>query len=1070
LEKMTPLRYNGYIMKKFRILIIILGIAFFLGALTVYLNRVVFPVALKKIVITQAESFLKRKVEIGSLHFNWVKGFIADKIKVSQKDSDLSFIQAERVSFGIIFIPGFKEHKITIPFINIEAPSAHLVRTAGVWNFDDLLNAASTKPQTQSAEESKSSPVSVTVTGININNGKVRIDDITPNGTLTELLDQINLNVGLSLKGITFDVSADIPNKKGMIAANGSFQPLSNELEARIKIKNIKPSDYLGFAPLPAEIKLANGLLSDVNVSVNYSKELIALKGDANLKDIDVSLNDQTFQGSVEAHRMDIDYKNGPLTAKGDFQVNGGKVRTKDLSTSAEHLKVKLDQLNLNGESIFVDADILVSKLSAALTEQRSVTSESIDLKNIKLRNDKEGLQIVGSAAAKAITALWDGQGISGDVSAKPLTVQVKKDVIAVNGDVRLDNIAASMADKSFKGNITVEDMAFKLAGAKDVDFNGKVSIDDMDVVPMARAKLTGSISLPSLDFKLHNETIMTKVQGEFNNWQGAMDGKSVVLEASFGLNLTVPLNKFNDADYAGTFTIHNAEALGFPYGPLKEISLNSEFKTDQVVIKSLYVLALEAPLKAAGSIMNFKNPIANIEIACDHIDLGKIKNAFPAEYEKFGLTTSGAASFNVNFQGLLSSPLAGKIKAHAELNNVNAESATLKQAVSNVSGTIEGTPDSLTWNNFAGTYLGKAYTLTGGLNNFKNPHIKTSLNGADVRLNVDAQRQDDLWTIAQLEGKYLNLAFSADGTVNMPADRKPTLDINAKTNFNVEDILPLLPEAQRKSVEDLKAAGSISIDASVKGNLDEWQKWTSNAKVTSPLLSVMGYKVNDIVLVISQKDQQINNLTFDALAYEGKVHAVGSGDVGSAAMPFELALNVDGLNMRKLKMDIPNLSAEEINGKLYLTTVSKGKVADILNFQAKGSVAIREGFLTEFKFFKGILGALNNSLKLGNLTFTDMESNFEISEQKIKTDNFRLISPTIVFIADGWVGFDQMCDLNMFVDMNSGRVPPIAEQVLRTFQAHFSGKITDPKKEIKISTAQVINSVLKTIGILPAN
>ncbi len=220
-------------MKKNKIIFIVLGVIFFLGALTFYLNRVFFPVALKNIVVTQAEAFLQRKVEIGSLHFNWVKGFIADKIKVYQKDSGQSFIQAERLSFGIIFIPGFKQHKITIPFINVESPSAHLIRHADAWNFSDLLNAP--------ASDGKPSPVSVTVTGIHIMDGKVRLDDVSAAGTWTELFDNINLNVGLSYKGIAFDLFADIPKKQGLVSAHGAYQLLSGELTAQVQVKNIRP-------------------------------------------------------------------------------------------------------------------------------------------------------------------------------------------------------------------------------------------------------------------------------------------------------------------------------------------------------------------------------------------------------------------------------------------------------------------------------------------------------------------------------------------------------------------------------------------------------------------------------------------------------------------------------------------------------------------------------------------------------------------------------------------------------------------------------------------------------------
>src|SRR5277367_853923 len=135
-------------MKFKRVLIVLCAILFFLTAITFYLNRVIFPGLIKRIVIERIEKILKRKVEIGSIHFNWVRGFIVDKIKVYEKDpGGAVFAQADQVSFGIIFIPGFKHFRITIPFINVRSPSVHLIRTdTDTWNFSDIY--AATTPAT----------------------------------------------------------------------------------------------------------------------------------------------------------------------------------------------------------------------------------------------------------------------------------------------------------------------------------------------------------------------------------------------------------------------------------------------------------------------------------------------------------------------------------------------------------------------------------------------------------------------------------------------------------------------------------------------------------------------------------------------------------------------------------------------------------------------------------------------------------------------------------------------------------------------------------------------------------
>ena len=225
-----------------------------------------------------------------------------------------------------------------------------------------------------------------------------------------------------------------------------------------------------------------------------------------------------------------------------------------------------------------------------------------------------------------------------------------------------------------------------------------------------------------------------------------------------------------------------------------------------------------------------------------------------------------------------------------------------------------------------------------------------------------------------------------------------------------------------------------------------------------------MGYSLTDMKINIDQDEGKVKNLTFDGKLYDGTVHAVGSLDLSATGMPYDLALNIDNTDLHKLKMDSP-LKMDEIDGKFFLTTIAHGTVADFKNnLHATGSLAIRDGFLGEFNLFKGLLSILNDALRLGQVEITDVEGNFTIEDQKINTDNLRLKGPTIVLLGKGWVNFDQMCDLNVTVDLSSGVVPAIAHDVLNTLNIHIYDKIANPKFKKKISVPQVINTLLKNL------
>jgi hypothetical protein len=288
--------------------------------------------------------------------------------------------------------------------------------------------------------------------------------------------------------------------------------------------------------------------------------------------------------------------------------------------------------------------------------------------------------------------------------------------------------------------------------------------------------------------------------------------------------------------------------------------------------------------------------------------------------------------------------------------------------------------------------------------------------------------------------------------------------DINNNVSLLLEDLVKALPAPQKKSIQPLNPTGIISMTSDLKGTGLDWKNYTLNAAITSPVVRLMGYKLTDMKIGINQGEGKVKNLTFDGKLYDGTVHAVGSLDLTAKGIPYDLALNINSTDLHKLKIDSP-LKMEEIDGKFFLTTLAHGTMADFKNnLHATGSLAIRDGFLAEFNLFKGLLSVLNDALRLGQVEITDVESNFTVKDQKINTDNLRLKGPTIVLLGKGWVNFDEICDLNITVDLSSGVVPGIAHDVLKTLNIHIYDKIANPKFKKKISMPQVINTLFKNL------
>ncbi len=1006
-------------MKYKKTIIILCAVLFFLTALTSYLNRVIFPRLIKKIAIERIEEALKRKVEINSIHFNWVRGFIIDKIKIYEKaPNDAVFAQADQVSFGIIFFPGFKHYRITIPFINVRSPSVHLIRTGkDTWNFSDMYAPPpAANPLPRPAKTEKTSPFEIAWGGITISDGKFLVDDVSTPRQWSEFFDNINLKLSLSYKGINYDFTADIPGKKGFVGATVYYQPVTKNTQAQIHLKNIDTASYLSLVNIP-DMHLDSGIIKEINLNINYAQNKTSAQGDVVMKDLDITSHERTFKGDIEIHDLDAQYQNGDITARGQMALSNIQTRIPGLSVGGS-VQTRVHDFELTKEGVTFIGSLHAQNIFVRLKD-RQVQAAGVNLDNVKIRKDKDGVQSVGSINTQGLFVQWPNQKLQGNIALKAMTMRMKdENDIALEGELQADHFSTGIDDKNMSSrHVLLEDIRLKILDQKNITLNTKLSLDEVTMVlGENRVASAASIKTDKLFFNCNDGII--KVSATLNSSKGKLvldNHKTIEADPRLELTLQMPLSAPQQLTYKGSITLSDARIRGFaPIQSLDNVELDADFQNDEATINALSANILDTNVRVNGTIKNFKNPMLNITAEADELNLAKIKDLAPQMVDQYGLSFDGTSLVKVQFEGLASDPLAAKILAVASVKNASAFSSKFHQRIKNITGIVEATPDSLKWRDFTATYQGQKYTLTGSMENFKNPKILTTLDGPDVQLKADIVKNNDLITINAITGKYLNAAFDCKGT--------------------------------------LKATGL------------DWKNYQLNAAITSPDVRLIGYNLTDMKISIDQGEGKVKNLTFDGKLYDGTVHAVGSLDLTAKGMPYDLALNIDSTDLHKLKMDSP-LKMEEINGKFFLTVLAHGTVADFKNnLHATGSMSIRDGFLAEFNLFKGLLSVLNDALRLGQVEITDVESNFTIDDQKINTDNLRLKGPTIVLLGKGWVNFDEICDLNMTVDLSSGAVPDIAHDVLNTLNIHIYDKISDPKFKKKISMPQVINTLLKNL------
>jgi len=1050
-----------------KVFIIILSILFFLTALTFYLNRVIFPTLVKKIVTQRIEETIKRKVEIDSIHLNWVRGFVIDKIKIYEKGPNTAvFAQAQQVSFGIILFPGFKHYRITIPYINVNSPSLHLIRTGqDAWNFSDMFMSASTASSTAITPQRTQKPSAFEIAwgGITINDGKFLIDDVSTPRPWSEYFDNINLKLSLSYKKICYDFTADIPRKKGFVGATVYYEPLTQNTQAQIHLKNIDTASYLSLINIP-DVRINNGVIKGIDLNINYTQDKTSAQGNVLIKDLDITSHEQTFKGDIQIHGLDAQYQNGDITAQGQLALNNVQTKVPGLSAGGS-VQTKVTDFELAKGRVTFIGSLHAQDIFVAMKD-RQVKVNDVTLDNIRIRKDKDGIQSVGSISTKGLSVQWPDQSLQGDIALKSVTMHMQdEDNIWLQGDLQADNFSTNIGNKNFSSrHLIFENAQLNITDQENITLNTKLSLDEMSL-GIGKVLLTSSsLKTDKLSFSLDKGIIKVSTSSNFTGARLVLDAhKTIEADPQLKMNLQMPLGDPEQMTYTGAITLSDAHIRGFSAIPLDNVELDADFQNDEATINALSLNILDTNVHINGTVKNFKDPILNILAEADELDLAKIKDLAPQMVQRYGLSFNGTSYIKVKFEGLLSDPLDGNILAVASVKNVSASCSTLHQKVKNITGIVEATTNSLIWRDFTATYQGQQYTLWGSLHDFKNPAILNTLDGPGLHVKADLVKNNDLITINALSGNYLNANFNSTGTILL-ARKGPKFVINSNVSMLLNDLVKDLPAQQRIGIEPLNPSGMLSMTADLTGTALDWKNYHLNAIITSPVVTLMGYKLTDMKININQEKGKTKNLIFDGKLYNGTVHAVGSFNLSAKGIPYDLALSIENTDLHKLKLDSP-LKMEEINGKFFLTTLAHGSMADFKNnLHATGSLAIRDGFLGEFNLFKGLLSVLNDALNLGQVMITDVEGNFTVSDQKINTNNLRLKGPTIVLISNGWVNFDKICDLNVTVDLSSGVVPAIAHDMLKTLNIRIYDKITDPKFKRRISVPQVINTLIKNL------
>ncbi|MEI8011960.1 MAG: AsmA family protein [Candidatus Omnitrophota bacterium] len=992
-----------------------------------YVNKVLLPIQAKTFILKLAQDNLKRGVTFDTLQYNPIRGFVITQLVIADKnDPSKIFLKAESASANILW-PALLKKKIIIPSVEINKPEIWMTRTVThQWNFNDLIPDPAAAPTSGSP-----AAADLAITGLNITNGRVILTDTTSEFSETFLVPLIR--GALSLDGvITIAGTIAIPSGEGRIAFDGRIRLGDKSCRGTIKAANILLERYLRFLPEPLPVNIQSLTIKDTSITATFEKETITLSGSLHLPETAITLADKTkLLGNITLSGISARKDQDGIALEGLLHTEalaidtpaGVTLRLNTLNTT--HFKA-----SLKGPELRAATDLDAKAIDITLADGQKFTTD-LSIRALELTQNALTWSARANANAAGLSAaLNNSRSISGSISLNNITITGDIGTIRAQADIAADQI--------------------KLASPE--------------------GTLTTNILLPQTRLSLVNGRVESALRASFQKLDAAIQGITVKGNTSLSAHIILDPRAATPLTYTGMLRITGLSAENVPSaGSVNNIRGTLTFETNRAQTKQLSLTALSTPVHLSGSIIDLAALRVNIKASAEALDLAGAAGCIPNIIKEYAVTLGGTAAIDASFDGFLSRLQEGNFSGQATLKDVHAASGKFQQEISGLNGTFNYSAPSLFWKDLTVNYQGKTWTSHGYMQDFTSPFIKASIKTDNLNADIEARKKGDAVNIDTLTGAFFSSNFNIKGAILLPPGKSPEVDLGSEIKLVLRELPQMLPPEQAKQIEALKLAGILKIKANIKGAPQQWQSLASTLSIETPEMVLMGYKINDLVLNASQKDNKITPLTINGALYGGIFQTSTSIELKEKDFPFETTAKLENVNLELLKKDTP-LKQQQLSGQLGATASLKGACLDIRHVTGNASIKISQGYLWALDILSNVLSILSSSFQGGDMIVTDASADFKIIDQKVMTNNLSLKSATVTLAGEGWVDFDQNIDLNispsLTPNVGGATVPAIINPTADIVNIRVCNTLTAPKFEHNITAPAIIKKTLEnTVG-----
>lgn len=540
-------------------------------------------------------------------------------------------------------------------------------------------------------------------------------------------------------------------------------------------------------------------------------------------------------------------------------------------------------------------------------------------------------------------------------------------------------------------------------------DLSLKNISEDIDVtIESGKAKIDAGL--------IYKKDGSYKISGTSDIKRLRLRQKNIQLNGDFLINgeSTGMADNWQSLKYKGRIDFNNAEIQSADLLPfISRATGQALFTTKSIAIKRLAGTAAETKILLTGSLDYRKErPVMVLHLETEELSVSRLISTLP-EKIKAGfkdMDADGICYLNIDFKGVAGRPETYGYTGSILLNQGSLGLKYWPYNISDIDCNIDFEDQQITWKGLAFNIKNKRYTSNGKLDNFAQPSISANIRSDILSAACETETDENsITSISRFDGKYRGSSFSFKGRIK---DIKTAyMDIEGDIYLDLEDT-PYIFTKKKEMLQSLKPDGTIKFAVDMKGPLREPVEWTLFVEGSSKTIGLAGFTLKDFYMDYRMKDNFIDIPVFSVYTYGGIINISSRANLKTEERPFIINMDIKDIDLHELIKDTKDKD-KKIKGIFASKAVLNGYLNEKDSLQGNGWLQVSNGWLWEFPVLRGIMDIIL-MVPPENIVLTDAFGNFTIGNNRVYTEDFKMLSKAASLLWVGSLGLDGTLDFNI--------------------------------------------------------